>query len=714
MDFYVYFHNDIDFKECRIMARKSKKDVSPDVEVKETRRQRRKRKKAEKRKKKHPILFTFFLFFYCIFAAGMLTAIIVGGSMMVYIDGVINGESAINLDTYKSSQSQTSFIYANDADGNVIEQLRLHGEENRIWIDYEDIPQKLQWAFICLEDKRFYEHPGVDWIRTIGVLINPSYEGQGASTLTQQLIKNLTDENEVTYKRKFGEILKALNFERNYSKKDILEAYLNTASLGAGCYGVKTAAETYFGKELYELTLSECATIAGITQAPYSLNPYADYEACMARRDDCLYYMHEQGKINDKQYNAALDEKIVVQEYSSNTDDSGEQEVEILDWYQETVIDQVIADLQDEYGYEYNEAWRQVYYGGLHIYTAVDLEVQAHLEYVYENRIGFPDDEYEDDNGDLPQSSMAIMDYEGRIVAIVGGADEKTTNRSYNRATDERAKRQPGSSIKPLSVYAPAIEMGIIENGRSVALDKAITADGQTWPQNYNGDYGTGGYVTINDAVAESLNTVPARILSEQLGLDTSYQYVNENFHLNFIEDDCTLSALACGGTYTGVTVLEMAAAYAVFGNGGRYFEPYSYYKVTDRNGKVILDNTNNLPEQAVRTETADTMLDILTAVVTQSNGTGEGTKIDGFQTFCKTGTTSDDYDKWYCGGTPYYVTAVWYGFDTPTVTSENSRAKTMFNAVFDEIHEDLDSKQFTETKAAIDLRIAASGEEAQ
>ncbi|MGN0448287.1 MAG: transglycosylase domain-containing protein [Acutalibacteraceae bacterium] len=694
------------------MARKSKKQASAD-ESKLSRREKRAIKKAQKKKKKHPVIFGIFLFLFSLLWAGLLTGIIVGGSTLAYIDGVINGDSVIDLDTYKNSQSQTSFLFATKDDGTNVELLRLHGEENRIWIDYEDIPQKLQWAFICLEDKRFYEHPGVDWIRTIGVLVNPAYDGQGASTITQQLIKNLTDDNEVTYKRKFNEILRALNFERNYSKKDILEAYLNTVSLGAGCYGVKTAAETYFGKELSELTLSECATIAGITQAPYSLNPYADFEACMSRRDDCLYYMHDQGKITTKQYEAALKEEIVVQEYSEAVDSNEAEEVEIMSWYNEYVIDQVIADLQEKYGYEYNEAWRQVYYGGLNIYTAVDLDVQEKLEYIYENRIGFPDYEEPDENGEMPQSSMTILDYKGRIVALVGGADVKTANRAYNRATDARAKRQPGSSIKPLSVYAPAVELGIITNGKSTALDKAITADGETWPQNYSGDFGSGDYITIYDAVAESYNTVPARILNEQLGLTTSFKYVNEKFHLSLIEEDCTLSGLACGGTYTGVTTLEMAAAYVPFGNGGRYFEPYSYYKVTDRNGTVILDNTKNLPEQALMTSTADTMLDILTHVTTQSNGTGYGTKVDGFQTFSKSGTTSDDYDKWFCGGTPYYVTAVWYGYDYAADTS-SARAKTIFSAVFDEIHEDLDSKEFSETKEEVDMLIAMNSEDAQ
>ncbi|MBQ8504013.1 MAG: transglycosylase domain-containing protein [Clostridia bacterium] len=668
-----------------------------------------KKGKKKKKRKKHPVLYTLFLFFFCIFVAGMLTVITVGGTVLSHVDSVVNEGIEIDLDTYKNSQSQTTIMYAYDEDGATVELARLHGEENRIWIDYDEIPERLQWAFICLEDHRFWTHPGVDWIRTIGVMINPSYSGQGGSTITQQLIKNLTDDNEATYFRKFNEILRALNMEKNYSKKDILEAYLNTVSLGAGCYGVKTAAETYFGKELSELTISECATIAGITKAPYSLNPYADYEACMERRNDCLYYMHLRGKITDKQYQKALKEKIVVQEYKQTTQENSE-DVEILSWYEEYVIDQVISDLQKEYGYEYNEAWRQVYYGGLNIYAAVDLEVQDILENSYENREGFPTARSRDKDGNLPQSSMTIMDYQGRIVALVGGVGAKTTNRGYNRATDERAKQQPGSSIKPLAVYAPAVDLGLV-TASSTVLEEAIVLEstGKKWPRNFNGDYGSGKYVTVEEALVRSLNTVPVRILKEQLGTSAAMKYCNEMFHIGLDPvKDKDLSPLAVGGTTKGVTSLEMAAAFATFGNGGRYYEPYSYYQVTDRNGNVVLQSGNDLPQQSIKKETASTMLSMLTKAVTSSSGTGYGSKISGFQTFAKTGTSSDNYDKWYCGGTPHYVTAVWYGhdYDTDLHTGSSNPAKTIFRYVFSEIHDNLESKSFTDVVEQVDASI--------
>lgn len=654
------------------------------------------KKKKNKKKKKHPVLFTIFLVCFCLFTVCVLTGVVVGSSVLSYVDSFVNGKMVIDLDNYKNSQSQTSIMYAYDENDNAVEQLRLHGEENRIWVSYDQMPENLLWAFVCLEDKRFYEHDGVDWIRTIGVLVNPDYEGQGGSTITQQLIKNLTDQKDVTYIRKFNEILRALNLEKYYSKKDILEAYLNTVYLGAGCYGVKTAAETYFGKAVSELSLPECALLAGITQAPYSYNPYVNMEKATERKELCLWYMHKQGKITDNQYNKALKAKIKLIDQSDKSDSNATEKKQIMSWYEEYVIDQVIADLQSEYGYEYNEAWRMVYYGGLSIYSAVDLNVQKQLEDIYENRSGFPYSS-KDSKGKLPESSMTIMDYSGRIVALVGGTGEKTDNRAYNRATDKRAKRQPGSSIKPLSVYSPAIDLGLITASSPILEQAPMTIDGKPWPRNFNGDYGSGGYITVKEALVRSLNTVPARILKEMLSLKTSFEYCNEHFHLNLSENDKTYSSFAVGGSATGVTTLEMASAFASFGNGGKYYKPYSYYKVLDRNGEVLLDATDGEPEQAIKPETAKSMLSMLTSAVTQSNGTAYGSKISGFQTFAKTGTTSDNCDKWYCGGTPYYVAAVWYGYDyrANLHTGGSNPSKTIFRYVFSKIHQGLPGKTF-------------------
>ena len=386
------------------MAKNSKENV-PEV----VRKPKGKKAKKTKKRKKHPVLFTFFLIFFCIFVAGMLTFISVGNSVLSYVDSFVNGGIAIDLDNYKNSQNQTSIMYGYDKENNVVELARLHGVENRIWVDYDEMPQNLLNAFICLEDKRFYEHSGVDFIRTVGVLVIPDRWGQGGSTITQQLIKNLTKDNEATFNRKFNEIIRALNLEKHYSKKEILEAYLNTVSLGAGCYGVKTAAETYFGKDVKDLTLLECATLAGITQSPYSKNPYADFELCMKRKNDCLWYMYDEGKITKKQYDkyTNIDTKVKPKG-SATVNSNNEDDAEILSWYEEYVIDQVVADLQKEYNYDYQEAWRKVYYGGLKIYAAVNLEVQKTLESVYKNRTGFPYS-HKNEKGQLPVPQLRLV-----------------------------------------------------------------------------------------------------------------------------------------------------------------------------------------------------------------------------------------------------------------------------------------------------------------
>ncbi len=635
----------------------------------------------------------------------ILTVAIVGINVFDYVIEFKNGPIAINLETYKSQQYETSIVYGFDDDGNKVELARLHGEENRVWVDIEDIPEKLQWAFVCLEDKRFYEHGGVDWLRTVKVAVTNST--QGGSTITQQLIKNLTKQNQVTYVRKFNEITRALNLEEHYEKSDILEAYLNTVYLGAGCYGVKTAAETYFGKELDELTIAECALLAGITKNPYANNPYTNMEKAVARQKYCLECMLDEGKISQKQYNKAssYEIKLVSKSASANTDDdeSESDSSDIYNWYVDFVIDEVIADLRAEYGYDLTEASQQVFQGGLTIEAACDIDVQEKVEKIYANRTGFPTAS-KDKYGALPESAITIMDYQGRVVAIVGGTGKKSGNRLKNRAAT--SYRQPGSAIKPLSIYAPGIDIGYIASASTTLLDQCITLkDGTDWPKNYSGDYGSGTNVTVESAICRSLNTVPARFLSETLGVGKAYEYATEKFHLEHLtSSDKDLSPLAVGGTNGGVSTLEMASAYATFGNGGKYYEAYSYYRVLDKDGNVILDNTEPEYEQVIKEKTASLMLDLLTSVTTKSYGTAYGSGVSGLQTYAKTGTTTDNCDKWICAGTPYYVCSIWYGYDyRSSLGGTSQQVRMILKSVFNEIHEGLSTKRtFTTVKNEI------------
>lgn len=646
-----------------------------------------------------------------ILATCVLTVLVVVTTVLVSAIVYVKGDLVVNLDEYKANQNQTSFVYAYDKSGATVELARLHGEEDRVWVDLDDMSPYLKEAFIALEDTRFMKHHGVDWIRTFGVIIKPKNIGQGGSTITQQLIKNITNNKEVTIVRKYREILMALNLEENYDKDVILEAYLNTLYLGSGCYGVKTASEKYFGKDVSELDAVECACLAVITKAPTKYNPLLNPEENLKRRNHCLKLMYDEGKgcLNEEEYNAATTENLIFtnspdyvpSDKIKDTKTANEEEKVINSFYVDYVIQAVRDDLMEKYGYSKQQATNQIYYGGLKIYTAVDLDVQATLEDVYVNRKSFPDMVSKKD-GSKVQSAMTIMDYQGRIVAMVGQAGAKTQNRGLNRAAN--SYRQPGSTIKPLATYAPAIDMNIY-NYSSMIKDYAIAVNGSLWPHNVDKSLGSGNNVTVKYAIQKSLNTVPARIINYDVGIDNSFNFLRDNFHLSRLDEkeDRTLSPLATGALTNGTTTVEMAAAYATFGNGGLYYKPYAYYKVTNSSGsEIVLSNENPASQRAISEETSDIMCELLQTVDTSYYGTASNVRK--FQIMAKTGTTSSDKDRWFCAGTPYYVAAVWVGFDSPeTLNASVNPGGKIFFRVFDDIHKGLDAKQFPKSSGTVE-----------
>lgn len=646
-----------------------------------------------------------------ILATCVLTVLVVVTTVLVSAIVYVKGDLVVNLDEYKANQNQTSFVYAYDKSGATVELARLHGEEDRVWVDLDDMSPYLKEAFIALEDTRFMKHHGVDWIRTFGVILKPSNIGQGGSTITQQLIKNVTNNKEVTIVRKYREILMALNLEENYNKDVILEAYLNTLYLGSGCYGVKTASEKYFGKDVSELDAAECACLAVITKAPTKYNPLLNPEENLKRRNHCLKLMYDEGKgcLNEEEYNAATTENLIFtnspdyvpSDKIKDTKTANEEEKVINSFYVDYVIQAVRDDLMEKYGYSKQQATNQIYYGGLKIYTAVDLDVQATLEDVYVNRKSFPDMVSKKD-GSKVQSAMTIMDYQGRIVAMVGQAGAKTQNRGLNRAAN--SYRQPGSTIKPLATYAPAIDMNIY-NYSSMIKDYAIAVNGSLWPHNVDKSLGSGNNVTVKYAIQKSLNTVPARIINYDVGIDNSFNFLRDNFRLSRLDEkeDRTLSPLATGALTNGTTTVEMAAAYATFGNGGLYYKPYAYYKVTNSSGsEIVLSNENPASQRAISEETSDIMCELLQTVDTSYYGTASNVRK--FQIMAKTGTTSSDKDRWFCAGTPYYVAAVWVGFDSPeTLNASVNPGGKIFFRVFDDIHKGLDAKQFPKSSGTVE-----------
>lgn len=668
--------------------------------------QKKKNSSKNKNNKKKPSKAAVVLFGFL--STCVLTVLVVVSYVLINVVLYVNGDIVVNLDEYKANQNQTSFIYAYDKNGNTVELARLHGEEDRVWVDIDDMSPYIKDAFIALEDTRFEKHHGVDWIRTIGVIVKPKNLGQGGSTITQQLIKNLTNNKEVTVVRKFYEILSALNLEENYDKDTIIEAYLNTLYLGSGCYGVKTASEKYFGKDISELNAAECAVLASITKAPTRFNPLLNPDENKNRQEYCLEQMEKNGALTKEEYEQAVNYKLIFtnsEDYVPKVDETQvkkENEEQINSFYVDYVRQCVQNDLMEEYGYSKQQASDKILYGGLKIYAAVDLDIQETLEDVYVNRKSFP--ELKSESGELVQSAMTIMDYQGRVVAIVGEAGEKSGKLGLNRAAN--SYRQPGSTIKPLATYAPAIEMNIY-NYSSKVKDYAIPISGKLWPHNVDKTLGSGNNVTIEYAIQKSLNTVPARIINYDVGIDNSFEFIRDRFHLSKLdeEEDRTLSPLATGALTNGTTTVEMAAAYATFGNGGLYYKPYSYYKVTNSQGtQILLSNEQPKFERAISEETSDIMCELLQTVDTSYYGTASNVRK--FQIMAKTGTTSSDKDRWFCAGTPYYVAAVWVGFDKPESlgVSVNPGGK-IFMTVFDKIHKGLEEKEFPKSSGTVQKR---------
>ena len=615
----------------------------------------------------------------------------------IYGYSVVYGDPVFDLTEEALSQNQTSFVYGQDGD-NIVEITRLHGEENRIWVDLEEMSPYMRGAVIATEDKRFEKHHGVDWIRTIGVMVKPSNSGQGGSTITQQLIKNLTDDNAVTYVRKFNEILRALNLERNFSKDQILEAYLNTIYLSNGCYGVKTAAERYYGKDVSNLNAAECAALTAITKAPTYYDPLQNPENNRVRQEWILGEMNskELKFLTDDEYKEAMDYKMV---FTNSKDYKGSQlkdnnskkdRDDITNYYVDYVITTVQEDLQ-KMGYTKKKAHDMVYGGGLKIYSAIDFDVQESLEDVYENYKRMPDE--------TVQGAMCIMDYEGRVVGIIGGTGKNKGAMLLNRAT--QSTRPPGSSIKPIAVYGPALQKSLEDDDVNIYWSTIIkdaplmVVEGEPWPHNQGGGYSNKN-MTLQQGLADSKNTISARTL-DKIGVDYAYDMLTENFHLSTTDSvrDVDYGPLAIGSLTYGATVLDMTAAYVAFGNGGYYYEPYCYFKVEDSKGNVIIEKKpEQTKQEALSENTAGVMNKLLQTVMTQ--GTGTSYKLSGIECFGKTGTTNDDKDRWFVGGTPNYVAAVWYGYDTPKevhYSLSGNPSGTIWKTVFSEIYEKMDKK---------------------
>lgn len=626
------------------------------------------------------------LIFTCIFA--------------VYVKEEIMPNVSLSMSDFQLDLSST--IYCKDPDtGEYIELATVHGEENREWVDYEEMPIALSHAVVAIEDKRFYEHNGVDWFRTIAAFGNMFLNMKdtfGGSTITQQLIKNVTHYDDVTIQRKFTEIFKALEFEKTNSKEDILEYYLNTIYLGEGCWGVGTASYKYFGKDVSELSAAECASLVGITNNPSLYDPYisqASKERNITRQQLILAEMYAQGYFEtEEEYLAAKNEKIVFCE-EKNEEQSGE----VFSWFVDTVIRDVEKDLQEQLGYSEYLAHLTLYRGGLQIYTTLDMDIQEMVDNVYTDIESLPKS-YRDTSQQL-QSAIVIEDpYTGDIVAMAGGVGEKDGSLSGNHATI--SKRPPGSTIKPLSVYGPALELGVITP--YTVFDDSADGElvGTDWYPN-NDDYKNNGLMTVRNAVRRSVNTVAAQIV-DRLTPSVSFEFLRDKFGISTLVESETLSdgrvisdngyaAMALGQLNYGATVRDMTAAYTAFANNGIYTEGRTYTHILDSNGNMLYENVAE-SHVAVGEVAAYQMTSMLRGVIT--GGTGYEASLSNMYVCGKTGSSSNWMDRWFVGYTPYYVAAVWCGYEIPEHLYFNGNpACQLWKRVMSQVHEGLEYKEF-------------------
>ncbi len=601
--------------------------------------------------------------------------------------GFFGNMQSLDIDSIISnSSSQVVYI---DPAGNERPLTTLSAEQNRIWVDFDDIPQDMKDAFVSIEDERFYSHSGFDLRRTFKaflVFVKNKFTGGkttfGGSTITQQLVKNLTQKTERTAARKIQEISRSVNLEKRLSKDKILELYLNSIYLSQGCNGVQAASHKFFGKPVSELSLAECASIAGITQYPTLYDPLINPENNKKKQEIVLSKMLELGYITKEEHDEAMGEELVFAEFDESALVTGT----IHSYFVDQIAYDVLEGLQD-LGYTESIAKKMLYSGGLKIVSTIDPNVQKAMEKVFENTDNFPNST----GNDPAQSAMVVMDpYTGQVKGMVGGVGKKSGNLVLNRAT--QTLRQPGSSIKPIAVYAPAIERGII-NAADIYDDKAISY-GEWTPRNYDHTYS--GKVSIRTAVRKSLNTIPVQVLDE-MGANASYNFLTQKLGVSSlvknrtgsdgkVYSDIGLSQLALGGLTDGISVIEMTAAYTPFVNRGIFTKPYCFTSVVDSKGNELLSNK---PKQtiALSEQTAYVMSRLLSEVV--SYGTGGGAQLaSGMYTAGKTGTTSDSHDRWFVGYTPHYVGAVWYGYDIPRpMTHSGNPCIKAWKMVMDEIN---------------------------
>ncbi len=637
-----------------------------------------------------------------IFVVGIVAGCIVVGAFIIYVSNNVSRDvESISLYSSTGSGDTSTRIYYYDNEGNLVEDesQRLSAGGNVYWASYDELPDNLINAFIAIEDKRFWDHNGFDLITTSRAVLKyflPLGESGGGSTITQQLIKNSTGDDDYTIQRKVQEILRAVELEKKVNDKTkIFEMYVNIIYLSQGATGVQAAAHKYFNKNVSDLSLVECAAIAGITQYPTKWDPIQNPENNKYRRQVILTQMYVQGLITKAEYDSAYNEELVIDQSQSNV-----VTLSTTSWYTDAVINEAINLIETKLNVPNALAKQMLYTGGYSIVTAQDKKVQTVLDKYFKDMS--KNSIYPVSNVINVESAMIIMDpHNGNILAMVGGRGEKERSRIFNLAT--QAVRQPGSSFKPVAVYGQAMEAGIINYGsvyddipfnfgttRRDSSGKIVYSNPTGWPRNSDGAYR--GKTTMEYAIAESKNTIAVHVLND-VGLNNSFNFLTEKLHLTtLVNTDKNYASLGLGGLTYGVTLEELTAAYSIFSNNGIYTSHRTIIEIRDNSGNTVIDNSYK-GEVVISEGTSQVMTKLLQQVILNPIGTASSSirplsrMVD---VAGKTGTTNNNYDKWFIGYTPYYLAGVWVGYEESQdldgiISNEHNK---MWNAVMCELHQ--------------------------
>jgi penicillin-binding protein 1A len=666
----------------------------------------------------------------------IITGSIFATALTIYILNFADTTTSISLDEDVVTSNVSRFVYENpdyDEDDPDSEEYLLYyaiKNPNRkaAWVDLENVPQYTQDAFVNTEDERFNSHDGVDFKRTF-VSIARTLLGnkQGGSTITQQTIKNITGDNDTLgsdgVERKIREIFRAINVEKVYTKDDILQAYLNVVEFGTSTkevIGVQAAANYYFKKDVSELTLAESASLAGMLKAPATYNPLEHPDKNLERLEYCLGKMLENGAIDDDEYDEAMEEAQNLVVYGDSDFTTAEEESDIPEdqgptsWFMDAAIEQAIDIIADEKGIDSEEAESRLYEGGYNIITTVDIEMQEELEKKMQDDSNFQSWSFGDD--DL-LSAFFCVDYTGEVKAVVSSREAKGENdiRIFNIAT--QGKRSPGSCIKPIASYAPAMEQDLITYS-TIFEDKPIEIDAdndgttEEWPVNYSENGGTSNWSYSNyttwQMLMKSLNTAPAQLI-EKMTPEYSYNFLKEKLDITTLDEsgDVSYSAMTVGGMTYGMHLAELVSAYMIFGNGGKKYETTYISKITEADGTVVYEHSDGYT-QAISESTAYVMNKMMQQVVNdQSVGTGRYAKLDKTTVAAKTGTTSNWVDLNFVGCTPDYVSGVWIGYDEwqQIPTSEYQNIGAIWKNLFGDIAENEKDHDFEKPDSVVELK---------